>query len=73
LAKYKNSTNTSKWTKTKWLLSDEKLQEYVPETKLFNLNSLTEMCEKYPTVYFKPTNGTVAPIFTVLQSGKMNS
>jgi glutathione synthase/RimK-type ligase-like ATP-grasp enzyme len=58
LAKYKSSTNTSKWTKTKWLLDDEKLQAYVPETKQFNLNSLTEMCEKYPTVYFKPTNGT---------------
>ncbi|MFC5471272.1 YheC/YheD family protein [Cohnella suwonensis] len=48
----------SKWTKTKWLLSDHVLRRFVPETKLFTRSSLNEMTDRYKMVYFKPTNGT---------------
>ncbi|ANE48717.1 hypothetical protein SY83_04115 [Paenibacillus swuensis] len=48
----------SKWTKTKWLLSDRNLTQYVPETKRFTRASLNEMTGRYKMVYFKPTNGT---------------
>ncbi len=48
----------SKWTKTKWLLSDRTLRRYVPETKPFNRASLARMTRRYAMVYFKPTGGT---------------
>ncbi|SEO05408.1 YheC/YheD family protein [Paenibacillus sp. OV219] len=48
----------SKWTKTKWLLSDRKLRRFVPETKQFTRISLKQMTGKYKMVYFKPTGGT---------------
>lgn len=48
----------SKWTKTKWLLSDRVLRRFVPETKLFTRSSLNEMTGRYKMLYFKPTNGT---------------
>lgn len=48
----------SKWTKTKWLLSDRSLRHFVPETKQFTRKSLTRMTGKYKMVYFKPTGGT---------------
>lgn len=48
----------SKWTKTKWLLSDKALRRFVPDTKLFNRASLKKMTGRYRMVYFKPTGGT---------------
>ncbi|REE89094.1 YheC/D-like protein [Paenibacillus taihuensis] len=48
----------SKWTKTKWLLSDRSLREFVPETKQFSLKTLKRMTGKYKMLYFKPTGGT---------------
>ncbi|AZN41200.1 YheC/YheD family protein [Paenibacillus albus] len=48
----------SKWTKTKWLLSDRNLRRFVPETKPFTIKSLKRMTGKYKMIYFKPTGGT---------------
>ncbi|MFC5528063.1 YheC/YheD family protein [Cohnella yongneupensis] len=48
----------SKWTKTKWLLADRALRQFVPETKLFTLSSLNDMTGRYKMVYFKPTGGS---------------
>ncbi|WP_219834826.1 YheC/YheD family protein [Paenibacillus sp. R14(2021)] len=48
----------SKWTKTKWLLSDRDLKRFVPETKHFTRSALKTMTGRYKTVYFKPTDGT---------------
>jgi len=48
----------SKWTKTKWLLSDRALRRFVPDTKPFNRASLKKMTRRYRMVYFKPTGGT---------------
>jgi glutathione synthase/RimK-type ligase-like ATP-grasp enzyme len=56
--KYASSSIKSKWTKTKWLLNDPGLKSIVPETRLFDINSLEQMLNSHPVVYFKPTNGT---------------
>jgi glutathione synthase/RimK-type ligase-like ATP-grasp enzyme len=58
MSKYPSSTVTSKWTKTKWLIADDKLKKFVPKTKLFSRSSLESLTDRYKTVYFKPTNGT---------------
>ncbi|RAP74206.1 YheC/YheD family protein [Paenibacillus montanisoli] len=47
-----------KWKKTKWLLSDRVLRNYVPETKPFTSLSLKRMIGRYKMVYFKPTTGS---------------
>ncbi|MBB6733650.1 YheC/YheD family protein [Cohnella zeiphila] len=57
MAKYKSYSIGSKWTKTKWLLERQDLQEYIPETKLFDKTNLEEMLIMYPVVYFKPVRG----------------
>jgi len=56
--KYKSTSIKSKWTKTKWLLKGANIRKYVPQTLLFSRSSLTEMVNKYATVYFKPTGGS---------------
>ncbi|WP_027086962.1 YheC/YheD family protein [Cohnella panacarvi] len=65
----------SKWTKTKWLLSDRAVRRFVPETKLFSRTSLQKMTRRYRMVYFKPTGGTggngIARIVRI-SSGRFN-
>ncbi|WP_308636903.1 YheC/YheD family protein [Paenibacillus silvisoli] len=51
-------TVKSKWKKTKWLLSDRVLRNYVPETMVFTRRSLKRMTGRYKMLYFKPTTGT---------------
>jgi len=55
---YKSTTFKSKWTKTKWLLNSVKAQKYVPKTLRFSRSNLEIILSQFPTVYFKPTNGT---------------
>jgi glutathione synthase/RimK-type ligase-like ATP-grasp enzyme len=56
--KYDSSSRSSKWLKTKWLLTHRKLSKQVPKTSLFNRTNLTKMLQRYPTVFFKPINGS---------------
>jgi len=55
---YKSTTIKSKWTKTKWLMKDKQIRNYVPQTLLFNRQNLSSMLSQYSTVFFKPTGGT---------------
>lgn len=55
---YESSSIESKWTKTKWLLSERNLSKHVPSTKLFQRDHLTSMLSDYSTVFFKPTTGS---------------
>jgi hypothetical protein len=47
----------SKWTKAKLLMEDEKIRNYLPETRPLTYTNLTEMLELYPMLYLKPDNG----------------
>ncbi|WP_054025780.1 YheC/YheD family protein [Bacillus sp. FJAT-28004] len=49
---------TSKWAKTKVLLTSGYLRTYMPATNLFGHGSLQSMLNEYGMVYVKPTNGT---------------
>ncbi|SMF90029.1 YheC/D like ATP-grasp [Paenibacillus uliginis N3/975] len=55
---YKSSTIKSKWKKTKWLLEESHLKQYVPATLPFSKGNLTSMLSSYSTVFFKPTSGS---------------
>ncbi|KRF06557.1 hypothetical protein ASG89_19085 [Paenibacillus sp. Soil766] len=55
---YKSSSIKSKWRKTKWLLQQPNLRQYVPRTVLFTKNNLHTMLDDYKTVFFKPTDGS---------------
>ncbi|WP_106768705.1 YheC/YheD family protein [Paenibacillus faecalis] len=55
---YKSSTIKSKWKKTKWLLKEEHLRQYVPATLPFNKGNLTSMLSSHSIVFFKPTSGS---------------
>ncbi|MFD0696924.1 YheC/YheD family protein [Paenibacillus sp. GCM10027628] len=54
----RSRTLGSKWTKTKMLLSNKELSQFVPETRIFNHTNLLAMLKKYKMVYVKPVNGT---------------
>ncbi|MWV42628.1 YheC/YheD family protein [Paenibacillus sp. HJL G12] len=56
--KYKSSTIKSKWKKTEWLLKDSYFRKYVPHTLPFNQKNLSAMLDDYPSVFFKPTDGS---------------
>lgn len=58
LMNYRSSTVSSKWTKTKWLLTQRDFQKHIPQTMLFNKHNLTTMLASHSVVYFKPTNGS---------------
>jgi hypothetical protein len=47
-----------KWKKTQWLLEDQYLKQYVPNTELFNKYTLELMLDKYAVVYLKPSKGS---------------
>lgn len=48
----------NKWAKLRVLLAGgEAISSYVPETRLMNQQSLTDMLSKYRVVYVKPVNG----------------
>ncbi|MCC2683449.1 MAG: endospore coat-associated protein [Paenibacillaceae bacterium] len=51
-------TISGKWQKTKVLLRSKDMKNYIPETKLLDLNNLKNMLETYKMVYIKPNNGT---------------
>lgn len=55
---YNSKSIRNKLTKTEWLRQNARLRPYLPPTKPFNKNNLSAMLERYPTVYFKPTNGS---------------
>lgn len=56
--KYKSSSMRSKWVKTKWLVRNSHIKQYVPRTMMFNKDNLRSMLTNYRTVYFKPVNGS---------------
>ncbi|WP_245850894.1 YheC/YheD family protein [Paenibacillus herberti] len=58
MVSYRSSTISSKLVKTKWLLDGGAIQSYVPKTVAFNYSNLKAMFALYPTVYFKPINGS---------------
>ncbi|MBB6669474.1 YheC/YheD family protein [Cohnella nanjingensis] len=55
---YRSRTILSKWTKTRWLMTQGDLRRHIPHTRLFRRNDLTSMLSRHSTVYFKPTNGS---------------
>lgn len=55
---YRSTSIESKWTKTRWLLTERDISKHVPRTKLFQRDNLTSMLADYSTVFFKPTTGS---------------
>lgn len=53
---YRHDSISSKWTKTEWLLKNTELNQYIPETVLFNKSRLLTMLSTHRTVFFKPVN-----------------
>lgn len=49
---------SSKWAKTKVILQSRLLAIFVPETRKYSLEHLTELLDVYGTVYIKPDRGT---------------
>jgi hypothetical protein len=49
---------SSKWAKTKIILQNRLLAIFIPETRKYSLDHLTELLEVYGTVYIKPDRGT---------------
>ncbi len=62
-------TLTSKWIKTKALLKNKEMRNYIPETRLYSRSSLRTMIKKHNMVYVKPINGTAGN--GVIQASKM--
>lgn len=48
----------SKLAKTKPLVGDPVLQEFIPDTRAFNRGNVKQMLDKYEMIYVKPVNGT---------------
>ncbi|MEK4139356.1 MULTISPECIES: YheC/YheD family protein [Paenibacillus] len=48
----------SKWAKTKVILQNHSLLQYVPDTRKFDVNALKEMLALYTMVYIKPDRGS---------------
>gem|GEM_PF-208250 len=57
-ATYKSSSHKNKWIKTTWLLKDDDVRTYIPHTKRFTKSNLSDMLNRYDTVFFKPTDGS---------------
>lgn len=51
-------TISHKWERYLTLLKDPEIKEYLPETKIYNKSSLSEMLNRYPSVFIKPIIGT---------------
>lgn len=49
---------SSKWAKTKVILQNRQLAVFIPETRKYSLDHLTELLDVYGTVYIKPDRGT---------------
>ncbi len=49
---------SSKWLKTKALLTNNELQKYVPRTELMTASSLMAMLHELKMVYIKPNIGS---------------
>lgn len=47
-----------KWRKTQWLLKDDRLKHYVPNTEVFHDYTLELMLGKHDMVYLKPARGS---------------
>ncbi|MEC0094062.1 YheC/YheD family protein [Paenibacillus macquariensis] len=54
----RESTVGSKWVKTKVLLLNKELSEFVPETRIYSQTNLLHMLKKHTMVYVKPINGS---------------
>lgn len=48
----------SKWAKTKVILKNQPLSLYVPDTRIYDLITLSEMLALYTMVYIKPDRGS---------------
>ncbi len=55
---YDSKSIGSKWRKTKWLLKDDLLKTYVPDTLRFTRANLHTIMIRHPVVYFKPSRGS---------------
>ncbi len=49
---------SSKWAKTRVILQNRQLAIFIPETRRYSLDHLTELLDVYGTVYIKPDRGT---------------
>lgn len=47
-----------KWKKTKWLMEDDRLKQYVPNTEVFHDYTLELMLGKHDMIYLKPARGS---------------
>src|SRR5690606_8531121 len=52
------SSHKCKWIKTKWLVEDDYMKQFVPETRQFTADNLADMLSNHASIYFKPTNGS---------------
>lgn len=57
--KYFNPSFLNKWKVHEMLLSNPNLHKHLPETRPLNTENLTAMLKMYPTVYIKPSNGSL--------------
>ncbi|CAH1190503.1 hypothetical protein PAECIP111890_00028 [Paenibacillus sp. JJ-223] len=54
----KSQPLSSKWVKTKAILSNDYIRPFVPDTQRYNAANLKSMIHKYGMVYVKPERGT---------------
>src|SRR4051794_38957642 len=48
----------SKLAKTKPLVGDPVLHDFIPDTRVFNRGNVEQMLDKYEMIYVKPVHGT---------------
>jgi glutathione synthase/RimK-type ligase-like ATP-grasp enzyme len=70
--KYKSASVKSKWAKTKWMIRDQNLKQYIPETGIYRKASLKRFAKKYKLIYFKPDFGTGGFHIARIERIKMN-
>ncbi|NOV03854.1 YheC/YheD family protein [Paenibacillus planticolens] len=58
MSAYRGRSISSKWVKTKALLLNKELRNFVPDTKIYNQANLLTMLNKHKMVYVKPTTGS---------------
>ncbi|MGN7469717.1 YheC/YheD family endospore coat-associated protein [Brevibacillus sp. SAFN-007a] len=68
---FANSPFSKKWRVTQLLAKDKRVHRWIPETHVYEKQTLTSMLERYPLVYVKPGNGSGGKsILRVEKAGK---
>lgn len=53
-----NSKFTNKWSITKLFSKEQRVRNWIPQTKSFSRENLSSMLKKFAAIYLKPGNGT---------------